>query len=80
MSEERPSLLPPLHLIVLDAAGAILLGIGLAGALSDALDGLIPMFADKQKAWLCAALGAVLLAWAVPGILGWARDAARRGR
>ncbi len=72
-------LLPPAHLIVLDVLGAILAGLGLVGALGDSLDGLIPAFTDKTKAWLCFALGMVLMAYALPGIIRWAIENARRG-
>lgn len=73
-----PRLLPPTRLIVLDVIGALLTGLGLAGALSDALDALIPPFADKTNAWICAAFGALMMIYAAVQIVRWAIVSARR--
>jgi len=71
-------LLPPTRLIVLDVIGALLTGLGLAGGLSDALDRMIPPFADKTNAWICAAFGALMMTYAAAQIVRWAIVSARR--
>jgi hypothetical protein len=60
------------------ALGTLVTGLGLAGALSNALDDLLPPFADKTNAWICAAFGALMVTYAAAQIVRWAIASARR--
>jgi hypothetical protein len=62
----------PLQLIVLDALGTLLAGIGVAGLFTD-LSGLIPFMANKDVAGAIAAAGFVLMTFALVKIVGHLR-------
>ena len=54
----------PAQLIVLDAVGTLLAGIGVAGLITD-VSGLLPFMASKDVAGVVAAAGFALMTFAV---------------
>ena len=54
----------PLQLIVLDAVGTLLAGIGVAGLVTD-LSGLLPFIASQDVAGIIAAAGFALMTFAI---------------
>jgi hypothetical protein len=54
----------PLQLIVLDAVGTLLAGVGVAGLFTD-LSGLLPFLAKRDLAGAMAGAGLALMAFAV---------------
>ena len=60
----------PTRLIIIDAVGVLLAGLGLAGLLTD-LSGPLAFLADKGIAGLTAAAGFALITFAVGNMLRW---------
>lgn len=54
----------PLQLMILDAVGTVLAGLGVAGLLTD-LSGLLPVLANRNVAGAMAGVGLALMAFAV---------------
>ena len=53
----------PLHLLVLDAIGALTTGVGLWGALAGG-GATLPILANPRVAWSIAAIGVLLMVYA----------------
>jgi hypothetical protein len=53
----------PLHLLVLDAIGALAAGVGLWGALAGG-GATLPLLANPRVAWSIVAIGVLLMAYA----------------
>jgi len=62
----------PTRLLVIDAIGVFLSGLGVAGLLTD-LSGVIPAFADKSVAGMVAGVGFALVTFALGNIFRWVR-------
>ena len=62
----------PTRLLVIDAIGVLLSGLGVAGLLTD-LSGVIPAFADKSVAGMVAGVGFALVTFALGNIFRWVR-------
>ena len=67
---QRPRI--PTRLLVLDAIGVVLAGLGVAGLLTD-LSGVIPAFADRTVAGMVAGVGFALVTFALGNIFRWVR-------
>ena len=71
MSEQPvPRLRIPRRLLVIDAVGTILAGLGIAGLFTD-LSRPFPFLADKQTAGVVAAIGFALVTFALGNIFRW---------
>ena len=68
--QPAPRLRIPRRLLVIDAVGTVLAGLGIAGLLTD-LSGLFPFLADKQTAGIVAAIGFALVTFALGNIFRW---------
>ena len=84
MSEQPiPRLRIPRRLLIIDAVGTVLAGVGIAGLFTD-LSRLFPFLADKNTAGVVAAIGFGLVTFALGNIFRWqkmvraARDSASR--
>jgi hypothetical protein len=64
----RPKI--PARLVIIDAVGVVLAGLGLAGLLTD-LSGPLAFLADKNVAGVIAAAGFALVTFAVGNIFRW---------
>lgn len=62
----------PVRLLVLDAIGVVLAGLGVAGMVSD-LSAIIPPFHDKTVAGMVAGIGFALMTFALGNILKFLR-------
>jgi len=60
----------PTRLLVIDAIGVILAGLGVAGLLTD-LSGVIPAFRDRTIAGMVAGVGFALVTFALGNIFRW---------
>jgi hypothetical protein len=60
----------PTRLVILDVAGVLLAGLGLAGLFTD-LSGPLAFLADKSIAGVTAAAGFALITFAVGNMLRW---------
>ena len=60
----------PMRLLMIDAIGVGLAGLGLAGLLTD-LSGVIPAFRDKTIAGIVAGVGFALVTFALGNIFRW---------
>jgi len=60
----------PRRLLIIDAVGTVLAGLGIAGLLTD-LSRLFPFLADKQAAGIIAAIGFALVTFALGNIFRW---------
>ena len=67
----------PSRLLVIDAVGVILSGLGVAGLLTD-LSGVIPAFRDKTVAGMVAGVGFALVTFALGNIFRWVRSQSAR--
>jgi len=69
---ERPAaqLRIPRRLLIIDAVGTVLAGLGIAGLFTD-LSRLFPFLADKQTAGIVAAIGFALVTFALGNIFRW---------
>ena len=69
---QLPGLRPkiPARLLIIDAVGIILAGLGLAGLFTD-LSGPLAFLADKNVAGVTAAAGFALVTFAVGNIFRW---------
>jgi|KBSMisStaDraftv2_1062788.scaffolds.fasta_scaffold1276772_2 hypothetical protein len=65
-----PRLKIPRRLLIIDAVGTVLAGLGVAGLLTD-LSRLFPFLADKQTAGIIAAIGFALVTFALGNIFRW---------
>ena len=65
-----PRLKIPRRLLIIDAVGTALAGLGVAGLLTD-LSRLFPFLADKQIAGIIAAIGFALVTFALGNIFRW---------
>jgi hypothetical protein len=71
MSEQpapRPRI--PTPLLIVDAIGIVLAGLGLAGLMTD-VSGLLPFLADKRVAGIVAGIGFALVTFALGTIFRW---------
>ncbi len=68
LSSPRPKL--PTHLLIIDAIGMVLAGLGLAGLITE-LSGPLAFMADKQVAGIIAGVGFALVTFALGNILRW---------
>lgn len=71
MSEQpapRPRI--PTGLLILDAIGVVLAGLGIAGLVTD-VSGLFPFLADKHVAGIVAGIGFALVTFALGTIFRW---------
>jgi len=69
----------PLTLIVTDALGALLTGLGVYGLVAESPPPWLPALGDPGKAWLLIVLGGAMMAWAVGRIIAIALRARRPG-
>jgi uncharacterized membrane protein len=67
-SGPRPKI--PTRLLIIDALGVVLAGLGLAGLFTD-LSGPLGSLADKNVAGLTAAVGFALVTFALGNIFRW---------
>jgi len=74
---EAPRLRIPLQLILIDAIGVVLAGLGIYGLAADAPPAFAPALGDPAKAGLLVAIGVVMMGYAIFEILRRARRAAR---
>jgi hypothetical protein len=65
-----PRLRIPRRLLIIDAIGTVLAGLGIAGLFTD-LSRLFPFLADKQTAGMVAAIGFALVTFALGNIFRW---------
>jgi hypothetical protein len=71
MSEQpppRPRI--PTALLVIDAIGVVLAGLGVAGLMTD-VSGVFPFLADKHVAGIVAGIGFALVTFALGTIFRW---------
>ena len=66
----RPRVKLPARLLVIDAIGMILAGLGLAGLFTE-LSGPLAFLADKHVAGITAGIGLALVTFALGNIFGW---------
>jgi hypothetical protein len=64
----RPKI--PAPLLVIDAIGTVLAGLGLAGVVTD-VSGLFPFLADKNVAGVIAGIGLAMVVFALGNIFRW---------
>lgn len=69
-NQPSPRLKIPARLLLIDAVGMILAGLGLAGLLTD-LSGPLAFLADKNLAGIFAAVGFALVTLALGNIIRW---------
>ena len=62
----------PTRLLIIDAIGTVLAGLGVAGLFTD-LSALFPFLADKNVAGILAAVGFALVTFALGNIFRWQR-------
>jgi uncharacterized membrane protein YidH (DUF202 family) len=69
---EQPPLRPriPIGLLIVDAIGIVLAGLGIAGLVTD-VSGLFPFLADKQVAGIVAGIGFALVTFALGTLFRW---------
>jgi hypothetical protein len=60
----------PRRLLIIDAVGTVLAGLGVAGLFTD-LSRLFPFLANKQTAGVIAAIGFALVTFALGNIFRW---------
>lgn len=66
----RPRVKLPARLLVIDAIGMILAGLGLAGLFTE-LSGPLAFMADKHVAGITAGIGLALVTFALGNIVRW---------
>jgi hypothetical protein len=66
---DKPRGIPP-KLLIIDAVGVILAGVGLAGLVTD-LSRTVPFLADKTTAGIIAGVGFALVTFALGNIYRW---------
>lgn len=76
MDEAKPTHIP-LGVLALDIAGTLMLAFGITGSLG-ILDGFTTMFADRSTGYVFVALGIVLIATAIPGLVRWSKEMQRQ--
>jgi hypothetical protein len=62
----------PTRLLLIDAIGVVLAGLGVAGMLTD-LSAVVPAFRDKTVAGMVAGVGFALVTFAIGNIVRWLR-------
>lgn len=71
-------LMIPMSVILTDAAGAILAGIGVYGLAAETPPAWLPALGDPMKAGLLVVLGGAMMTWAIGRILAMAFRSRRR--